>query len=255
MTASELVLARVAEGVGTITLNHPEKYNALSSAMINALSSALADLNEDVAARVIVIDAKGKAFCAGHDLKEMAAIEDQAGHKALFDQCGAMMMAITQGTKPVIASVQGVATAAGCQLVAACDLAVASSEARFATSGINVGLFCSTPAVALSRNVARKRALELLFTGDFITADIACEWGLVNKVVLPEALQVATLELAAKIASKSAESIQLGKTMFYQQLGMSLDAAYDFAGERMACNMHLEDAQAGIDAFINKRRH
>lgn len=255
MIASELVLTRVAEGVGTITLNHAEKYNALSTAMISALSRALSCLNEDMTVRVIVIDAKGKAFCAGHDLKEMSAIEDQAGHKALFDQCGNMMMAITQGAKPVIAAVQGVATAAGCQLVAACDLAVASSEARFATSGINVGLFCSTPAVALSRNVARKRALELLFTGDFITADIACEWGLVNKVVLPEALHAATSALAKKIASKSAESIQLGKAMFYQQLGLSLDAAYDFAGERMACNMQWEDAQAGIDAFINKRNH
>ncbi len=253
MSESQRILKHLSNGVGTLTLNYPEKYNALSTSMIAALSDALAALEAHASVRVIVIAAKGKAFSAGHDLKEMAAIDDKEGHRALFEQCGKMMAAITLGAKPVIASVQGIATAAGCQLVAACDLAVASSEARFATSGINVGLFCSTPAVAISRNVSRKRALELLLTGEFIDAKTAMDWGMINSVVSPEQLSETTQNLAEKIAAKSALSIQLGKRMFYQQLGLSLTDAYEFAGERMACNMQLEDARRGIEAFINKR--
>jgi enoyl-CoA hydratase/carnithine racemase len=204
--------------------------------------------------RVVIIAANGKAFCAGHDLKEMRRSENRAVHQALFDRCGRMMMSIHELPQPVIAAVNGIATAAGCQLVANCDLAVAAEDARFAVSGINVGLFCSTPAVPLSRNMLRKQAMQMLLTGDFISAQEAQACGLINDVVATEDLYPESRALAAKIAEKSAHSIRLGKDMFYKQLPMDLADAYAYASERMACNMDSHDAREGIDAFIQKRK-
>ncbi len=253
--ADEPVLLRDdAGGIATLTLNRPAQYNALSEAMLTELQQALDAIAGSDDVRAVVIAARGKAFCAGHDLKEMRTSEDRAYHQALFDQCGRMMLSINQLPQPVIARVNGIATAAGCQLVANCDLAVASSEARFAVSGVNLGLFCSTPAVPLSRNLPRKRALEMLLTGDFIDADQASEWGLVNQVVPAAELEAATLTLAQKIAQKSAHAIRLGKDMFYRQLPLDLSEAYAYASERMACNMDSHDAREGIDAFIEKRK-
>lgn len=247
------VLTEIDRDVATVTLNRPYKYNALSGAMIEALTTTLNELAGNEAIRVIVIGARGKAFSAGHDLKEMRAMDARTEHQALFDHCGGLMKRINAIPQPVIARVQGIATAAGCQLVAACDLAVAADSARFAVSGINVGLFCATPAVPLSRAVPAKRAMQMLLTGDFIDAETPAGWGLVNEVVPDAELDEATRSLAAKIAAKSPLSIRLGKRMFYEQLEMSLEAAYDFASERMACNMDSEDAREGIDAFIEKR--
>ncbi len=253
--ADEPILLRDdLDGIATLTLNRPAQYNALSEAMLTQLQTALDDIAGDDAVRVVVIAARGKAFCAGHDLKEMRQSEDRAYHQALFDRCGRMMLAINRLPQPVIARVNGIATAAGCQLVANCDLAVASEEARFAVSGINLGLFCSTPAVPLSRNLPRKRALEMLLTGDFIDAAQASEWGLVNRVVPSAELEAATTALAQKIAHKSGHAIRLGKEMFYRQLPLDLSEAYAYAGERMACNMDSHDAREGIDAFIEKRK-
>ena len=202
----------------------------------------------------MIIDSKGKAFSAGHDLKEMRSSEERSFHQALFQQCGGVMQTIANMPQPVIAQVNGIATAAGCQLVAQCDLAVTSDISRFAVSGINFGLFCSTPAVALSRNVHRKHAMKMLLTGDFIDAATALEYGLVNIVTSVEDLEAETQQLAENIASKSPLAIQLGKSMFYKQLNMGLDKAYEFAGDTMACNMDSADAREGIDAFIEKRK-
>ena len=249
-----ILLTGVNAGIATLTLNRPGQYNALSEDMLIALQEALDDIAGDDTIRVVVIAANGKAFCAGHDLKEMRSSEDRAFHQALFDRCGAMMQTINNLPQPVIAKVQGIATAAGCQLVAQCDLAVAAETARFAVSGINVGLFCSTPAVPLSRNMQRKQAMQMLLTGDFIDARTAKQFGLVNEVVSPEELDAAVLSMAEKIAAKSALAVNLGKKMFYQQANMDLSAAYEFAGERMSCNMDSEDAREGIDAFIEKRK-
>ncbi|MCY4364596.1 MAG: enoyl-CoA hydratase [Gammaproteobacteria bacterium] len=249
-----ILLTGVNAGIATLTLNRPGQYNALSEDMLIALQEALDDIAGDDTIRVVVIAANGKAFCAGHDLKEMRSSEDRAFHQALFDRCGAMMQTINNLPQPVIAKVQGIATAAGCQLVAQCDLAVAAETARFAVSGINVGLFCSTPAVPLSRNMQRKQAMQMLLTGDFIDADTAKQFGLVNEVVSPEVLDAAVSSMAEKIAAKSALAVNLGKKMFYQQANMDLSAAYEFAGERMTCNMDSEDAREGIDAFIEKRK-
>ncbi|MFT5220872.1 MAG: enoyl-CoA hydratase/carnithine racemase [Planctomycetota bacterium] len=248
------LLRNDSEGVATLTLNRPHQYNPLSSAMLDQLQEALDQINNDDAIRVVIITAGGKAFCAGHDLKEMRTSEDREYHQALFDRCGRMMLTINQLRQPVIAQVNGIATAAGCQLVANCDLAVCSDASRFAVSGINVGLFCSTPAVPLSRNLPRKQAMEMLLTGDFISAEKAQQYGLVNLVVNEAELESATREMALKIAAKSAHSVQLGKNMFYQQIDMDLPAAYAYAGERMACNMDSQDAREGIDAFIQKRK-
>ncbi len=242
------------DGIATLTLNRPAQYNALSEDLLASLQCELDQIAQDDALRVVIIAANGKAFCAGHDLKEMRASEDRTVHQALFDRCGRMMMSIHQLPQPVIACVNGIATAAGCQLVANCDLAVATEDARFAVSGINVGLFCSTPAVPLSRNLLRKQAMQMLLTGDFISAQAAQARGLVNEVVAAEELDSATQALAAKIAAKSAHSIRLGKEMFYKQLPMDLADAYAYASERMACNMDSHDAREGIDAFIQKRR-
>jgi len=242
------------DAIVTLTLNRPQQYNALSAELITALQSALDAIAQDDSIRVVIIAASGKAFCAGHDLKEMRSSDDRAFHQALFDQCGRMMLSINQLPQPVIAQVNGVATAAGCQLVANCDLAVAAVDARFAVSGINVGLFCSTPAVPLSRNLSRKKALQLLLTGDFISAEQAEQYGLVNEVVATTDLESATRAIALKIAAKSALAIKLGKDMFYQQLSMDLADAYRYASERMACNMDSHDAREGVDAFFQKRQ-
>ncbi len=254
LTAAPVLLRSDADGIATLTLNRPAQYNALSENLLTSLQCELDQIAQDETLRVVIIGAEGKAFCAGHDLKEMRAIEDRSVHQALFDQCGRMMISINRLPQPVIACVNGIATAAGCQLVANCDLAVAAEDARFAVSGINVGLFCSTPAVPLSRNLSRKRALQLLLTGDFISAAEAKEFGLVNEVVAAADLASATHALAAKIAAKSAHSIRLGKDMFYKQLPMDLAEAYAYASERMACNMDSHDAREGIDAFIQKRK-
>ena len=249
-----ILLTGVNAGIATLILNRPRQYNALSEDMLIALQEALDDIAGDDTVRVVVIAANGKAFCAGHDLKEMRSSEDRAFHQALFDRCGTMMQTINNLPQPVIAKVQGIATAAGCQLVAQCDLAVAAETARFAVSGINVGLFCSTPAVPLSRNMHRKQAMQMLLTGDFIDAQTAKQFGLVNEVVSAEELDAAVASMADKIAAKSALAVNLGKKMFYQQANMDLSAAYEFAGERMTCNMDSEDAREGIDAFIEKRK-
>jgi len=241
------------DGIVTLTLNRPKQYNALSADLLSELQSALDAIAQDETIRVVVIAANGKAFCAGHDLKEMRSSDARAFHQALFDQCGRMMLSIHQLPQPVIAQVNGIATAAGCQLVANCDLAVAADDARFAVSGINVGLFCSTPAVPLSRNLLRKQAMQMLLTGDFISAEQAEQSGLVNEVVAATELESATRAIALKIAAKSALSIRLGKDMFYKQLPMTLADAYAYASERMACNMDSHDAREGIDAFFQKR--
>lgn len=253
ITAMPVLLEDNRDGIVTLTLNRPKQYNALSADLLAALQSALDAIARDDAARVVVIAANGKAFCAGHDLKEMRSSDDRTFHQALFDQCGRLMLSINQLPQPVIAQVNGIATAAGCQLVANCDLAVAADDARFAVSGINVGLFCSTPAVPLSRNLLRKQAMQLLLTGDFISAQQAQQSGLVNAVVAATELESATRTIASKIAAKSALAIRLGKEMFYQQLSMNLADAYAYASERMACNMDSHDAREGIDAFFQKR--
>jgi len=248
-----ILLRNDVDGISTLTLNRPLQYNALSSEMLFELKSTLDDIDTDPSVRVVIIAANGKAFCAGHDLKEMRSSEKRDFHLALFEQCAQLMLRINSLSQPVIAQVDGIATAAGCQLVANCDLAVVSDASRFAVSGINVGLFCSTPAVPLSRNLPRKQAMQMLLSGDFISAQKAQQFGLVNEVVAAEELQEKTLELAQKIAAKSAHAIKLGKQMFYKQLPMDLSQAYAYAGERMACNMDSEDAREGIDAFIQKR--
>lgn len=240
-------------GMVTLTLNRAKQFNALSQAMIGALQGHLDAVSADAAVRVVVIAGAGKAFCAGHDLKEMRANHDKAFMQDLFRRCGKMMMTLTQMPQPVIARVHGIATAAGCQLVSMCDLAVAVDAARFATSGINVGLFCATPGVGLSRNLGRKQALEMLLTGDFIDAQTALQQGLVNRVVASDALDVAVEQLARSIIAKSSVAIGMGKQMFYKQLEMGLEAAYQYASEVMACNMMTADAGEGIDAFIGKR--
>ena len=220
--------------------------------MLEALREALSSA-QDPAVRVVVLAGAGKAFCAGHDLKEMRANCTLDFQRRLFALCSEVMLSLIRLPVPVIARVHGIATAAGCQLVGMCDLAVASSQARFAVSGINVGLFCSTPSVALSRNMGRKEAFEMLVTGEFIDAEEARRRGLVNRVVAPEALDEEVERLAAAIKAKSPVAVRMGKELFYRQLEMGIEAAYQLAGEVMACNMMAEDAAEGIDAFIEKR--
>lgn len=248
-----LMSSRDARGVVTLTLNRPSAFNSLSQAMLEALQAQLDELARDDSARVLVIAASGKAFCAGHDLKQMRATPSMAYYEALFAQCGRMMMSIQRLPVPVIAKVQGVATAAGCQLVAMCDLAVASSQARFAVSGVNLGLFCSTPSVALSRNLPRKLAFEMLVTGDFIDAEQAKARGLVNRVVEPDRLDAELELLCASIAAKPRVAITMGKQLFYRQLETGIAQAYDDAGRTMACNMMDDAALQGVQAFIDKR--
>ncbi len=243
-----------ARGVATLTLNRPQAFNALSQAMLAALQAELDALAADERVRVVVIAGAGRAFCAGHDLKEMRASPSLPHYDALFAQCGRMMLSIQKLPMPVIARVHGIATAAGCQLVAMCDLAVASADARFAVSGITVGLFCSTPSVALSRNLARKAAFEMLVTGDFITAAEAREKGLVNRDVVPEALDAEVDALAASIVARPREAIALGKALFYRQIEVGIEAAYADAQQTMACNMMQTCALDGVQAFIDKRK-
>ena len=251
--AEEVLLRADQGGIATLTLNRPRQYNALSGGLLSALQRELDEIAADEAIRVVVIAANGKAFCAGHDLKEMRATPNQSYYNALFDQCSKMMLTINRLPQPVIARVQGLATAAGCQLVAACDLAVAVETARFATSGINVGLFCATPAVAVSRNLARKQAFEMLVSGDFIDAQKALAEGLVNRVAPAEELDAVVQALADSIIAKSAVAVRMGKEMFYQQLELGMQEAYHYASEVMACNMMADDAGEGIDAFMEKR--
>jgi len=254
MNDTTLVLhERDARGVVTLTLNRPQAFNALSEGLLDALQRELDRVAADVSARVVVIAGAGKAFCAGHDLKEMRAAPSLGYYERLFAQCGRMMMTIQKLPVPVIARVQGTATAAGCQLVAMCDLAVAARDARFAVSGINVGLFCSTPSVALSRNLSRKAAFEMLVTGEFIDAEQALAKGLVNRVVDAAGLDAEVDALAASIVAKPRESIALGKSLFYRQLEASIETAYADAEKTMACNMMQPAALEGVQAFIDKR--
>lgn len=248
-----LLTERSATGVVTLTLNRPQAFNALSVAMLQALQTAIDGLASDESVRVVVIAAAGKAYCAGHDLKEMRAEPSTAYYNALFAQCGRMMMSLQRLPVPVIAKVQGIATAAGCQLVAMCDLAVAARHARFAVSGVNLGLFCATPSVALSRNLGRKAAFEMLVTGEFIGAEEALAKGLVNRVVDAEALDTAVDELAASITAKPRVAVAMGKALFYRQLEKGIGAAYDDAVTTMACNMMEPAALEGVQAFIDKR--
>jgi enoyl-CoA hydratase/carnithine racemase len=243
-----------ADGVLRLVMNRPAARNALSMALMAALSDALDRAAEDKAVRVVVIAGSGVGFCPGHDLKEMRGDPSRDAYKRIFDRCCAMMQKVVRLPKPVIAEVHGIATAAGCQLVASCDLAVATEDARFATSGINVGLFCSTPMVALSRAIPRKAAMEMLLTGDFIDARTAQAWGLVNHIVPAAELRAATDALARRIVDKSALAIALGKEAFYRQIEMDLSAAYAYTSEVMTRNMLTHDAEEGIDAFIAKRK-
>lgn len=241
------------DGLTTLILNRASQFNALSKEMLAALQVELDAIAQDSKVRVVVIAGDGKAFCAGHDLKEMRANHDKAFMQALFKECTKVMMTVTKLPQPVIARVHGIATAAGCQLVSMCDLAVAADVAKFAVSGINVGLFCATPGVGLSRNLGRKQAMEMLLTGEFISAAEAKERGLVNRVVPLEQLDAEIDKLAASIIAKTPVAVAAGKQVFYRQLEMGLDAAYQMAGEVMACNAMAEDVAEGIDAFIAKR--
>lgn len=250
----DILLREDKKGVTTLTLNRPRQYNALSEALLGAIQYELDEIAQERSIRVVLLAANGKAFCAGHDLKEMRSHPSESYYKDLFNQCSKMMLTINRMPQPVIAKVQGLATAAGCQLVAACDLAIAVDSARFATSGINAGLFCSTPAVAVSRNLSRKKAMEILLTGKFIDAQTALQEGLLNQVVPAEELDAAVKELADAIISKSAVAVRMGKEMFYKQLEMGMAEAYLYASQVMACNMMADDAGEGIDAFIQKRK-
>ena len=242
-----------ARGVHTLTLNTPQAFNALSEAMLAELSAALDRVAADEQARVVVLAAAGKAFCAGHNLKEMKAHPTEAYYRQLFAQCSRMMMQIQKLPVPVIARVQGLATAAGCQLVAQCDLAVAVDSARFGVNGIDVGLFCATPSVPLVRNVPTKVAMEMLLTGEFISAQQAQSRGLVNRVVPADALDAEVERLVAAILAKPRVAIAMGKAVFYQHRETGIEAAYQLAGQTMACNMAHEVAQEGVQAFIDKR--
>ncbi|MGB0466606.1 MAG: enoyl-CoA hydratase [Pontibacterium sp.] len=252
--SNDLLLRQDADGVCTLTLNRPDAYNALSMEMMQTLSDALDSISDDLSVRVVVIRGGGKGFCAGHDLKQMLGEGHEAYYQQTFDTCAALMQKVVNLPVPVIAQVHGVATAAGCQLVASCDLAVAADNARFATPGVNIGLFCSTPMVALTRAVAPKHAMELLLLGDLISAARACEIGLVNWAVDAEELESYVASVAAKIASKSRKTLSIGKQAFYKQREQMLSEAYANCSKVMTENMLTPDAQEGIDAFINKRK-
>ena len=245
------------EDIGSITritLNNPNKYNPMSRAMLGQLQSCFNELAADESIRVVILAAKGEAFSAGHDLKEMRSTTEDDFAATLLAECSRMMVTMTRLPQPVIAQVQGIATAAGCQLVANCDLAIASKDAKFAVSGVNLGLFCTTPGVALSRNVSRKTALEMLLTGEFIDAQTALEKGLVNRLAEPGELADAALSFAQSIACKPREVLALGKQLFYEQIEQGLEHAYSVASERMVCNLGFASAAEGIDAFIEKRK-
>lgn len=248
-----LLRSQDARGAVTLTLNRPQAFNSLSEAMLTALLDELNALAKDESVRVVVLAAAGKAFCAGHDLKEMRAEPSLDYYQKLFAQCAKVMMAAQRLPVPVVAKVHGIATAAGCQLVAMCDLAVAASTARFAVSGVNLGLFCATPAVALSRNLGRKAAFEMLVTGEFISAEEARVKGLVNRVAVPEELDAEVERLVGSIVAKPRVAVSLGKALFYRQLESGIEAAYVDAGQTMACNMMDDSALEGVQAFIDKR--
>ena len=255
LTAQEpFVLSTRVNGVSTLTLNRPERFNPLSREMIAAIQAELNAIAENPSVRVVILAAEGKGFCAGHDLKEMRAhAGDKSWQRQLFDECSRMMVAFTQMPQPVIARVHGIATAAGCQLVSMCDLAVAADTATFAMPGINIGVFCSTPAVGVVRNVSRKRAMEMLLTGEPIDAKTALAWGLVNRVVPATQLDAEIRRFTEIVLSRSPAAVRLGKQAFYGQIDRPLEAAYDVASEVMACNLLLEDAAEGMDAFLQKR--
>lgn len=253
--AEEPVLLRSQEarGVVTLTLNRPHAFNALSKAMLTTLQRELEAIGKDESVRVVILAAAGKAFCAGHDLKEMRAAPSLEYYEQLFAQCTEMMLAIQRLPVPVIARVQGIATAAGCQLVAMCDLAVAATTAKFAVSGVNLGLFCSAPGVALSRNVLRKVAFEMLVTGEFVNADEAKARGLINRIAEPEQLDAEIKKLVDTIVAKPRIAVAMGKEFFYRQAELDIAAAYEAASQTMACNMMDEAALEGVQAFIEKR--
>jgi len=240
-------------GVITLTMNRPQQMNLLTSEMIQTLQAAFDSIANDNRARVIVLAAAGKAFCAGHDLKEIRALGEQPKIEKLLHQCSRMMLSITKLPQPVIARVQGVAAAAGCQLVAQCDLAVASDAAKFTTPGVNWGFFCSTPGVAVGRTLPRKRAMEMLLTGDMIDSETALQWALVNRVVPAAQLDAAVAELAKQIAAKPRQTIAAGKRGFYQQLDLSLERAYEFASNILACSFTSDEGKEGMNAFLEKR--
>lgn len=240
-------------GIVELTMNRPDAFNSLSSSLMARMQDAFDELAQDKDARVIVLSGSGRGFCAGHDLKEVRSLTSPDERRALMAQCCRLMSTIVRHPRPVIARVHGVATAAGCQLVASCDLAIAESSARFATPGVNIGLFCSTPMVALGRNVSRKHAMEMLLTGELMDASTAERFGLINRAVEPTELDTTVRELATRIASKSTYTIRIGKEAFYAQLEMPLDDAYAYAAEVMVENMMAHDADEGIAAFVEKR--
>lgn len=248
-----VIKLRDERGVWTLTLNRPQNFNALSEEMLGALQAALDEVAQDDSARAVVLGATGKAFCPGHNLKEMVATPELAYYQRLFAQCSRVMLSIQKLSVPVIARVQGIATAAGCQLVAQCDLAVASTDASFAVSGVNLGLFCSTPSVPLLRNVTAKQAMEMLVTGDFISAQQAMDRGLVNRAVAPDQLDAEIGKLVTSILAKPRLAIAMGKELFYRQREMGIEAAYQLAGQTMAVNMMDATAQEGVKAFTEKR--
>lgn len=257
MENEPFVLREDSDGVSILTLNAPKSINSLSEEMLDSLCMRLDEIADDQSVKAVILRSAGEHFCAGHNLKEMTArrADSDGGFRYfqdLFARCSAMMLRVVRLPQPVIAEVKGIATAAGCQLVASCDLAVASEDASFATSGVNIGLFCSTPMVALSRNVPRKIAMEMLLLGDFLSADRVAELGLVNRVVSKTDLQATSIKMARKIAEKSSAAVKIGKRAYYQQLEMSLEEAYAFAGRTMAENMMARDAEAGIGAFTKK---
>ncbi|MBF0168711.1 MAG: enoyl-CoA hydratase [Alphaproteobacteria bacterium] len=253
MTMERILLRRDQQGVAHLTLNRPQARNALSLALIDALQSELDAIAQDRSVRVVVIGANGPAFSAGHDLKEVSAAPSREAYQDLFDRCSKLMLSVVRLPQPVIARVHAMATAAGCQLVASCDLAIAANTAQFATPGVNIGLFCSTPMVALSRAIPRKRAMEMLLTGTPVSADQALALGLINQAVPEDKLDEAVNELALTIAAKSASTLAIGKEAFYRQAEMDYNAAYAYAGQVMVKNLETKDACEGIEAFLGKR--
>ena len=253
MNDDPILLRNDSNGIATLTLNQPKKLNALSSELMILMQSNLEQISADPNIRVVIISGNGKAFCAGHDLKEMMENSQENAIRDLFKQCSKMMLTLTSIPQPVIAKVRSVATAAGCQLVAQCDLAIASSSATFATSGISVGLFCGTPSVAVTRNLPRKQAMEMLMTGDFINAEKAQSFGLVNKVVKPNLLDDTVENLAQKISAKGPKFVANGKKLFYTQIESGMEAAYALATECMVKNMQMSETKEGLQAFIDKK--
>ena len=249
----QVLLRNDAEGICTLTLNRPDKRNPLSTQMLSALQNTLDDIADDKTVKVVILAAKGPVFCAGHDLKEMRANTNYNFIHELFLQCSRMMLTMTQLPQPIIAKVHGVATAAGCQLVASCDLAIAAESARFGTPGVTNGLFCSTPAVAVSRAVSSKHAMEMLLLGELFSSEDALRFGLINRIVPVQKLDSTVLEYAESIASRSTLTMSMGKGAFYRQLDMELEEAYTYTSDVMARNMMERDAQEGIDAFLQKR--